>query len=189
MGQGSAFQNSEICEKFGCCLGIYDAGVYHKVCLTVNWKVRLSGGQCGESAERGGASGVQKLREAVFCIFPSGICISSFEPIIRATIAKGSTVHTDEYNIYNRLPEWGFERKTVCHSIGEFARDDDGDGICEVHVSTMEGFWSLLRSWLRPHRGVSQQYFGQFFSLQNSFYVISVSETVQIRSYSDDRHC
>jgi len=28
------------------------------------------------------------------------------------------------------------------------ARDDDGDGFCEVHVNTMEGFWSLLRSWL-----------------------------------------
>jgi transposase len=22
---------------------------------------------------------------------------------------------------------------------------------------TLEGFWSLLRSWLRPHRGVSQE--------------------------------
>jgi transposase-like protein len=21
----------------------------------------------------------------------------------------------------------------------------------------MEGFWSLLRSWLRPHRGISQE--------------------------------
>ncbi len=29
----------------------------------------------------------------------------------------------------------------------------DGDGFCEVHVNTMEDFWSLLRSWLRPHRG------------------------------------
>ena len=27
----------------------------------------------------------------------------------------------------------------------------------EVHVNTMEGFWSLLRSWLRPHRGISQE--------------------------------
>ena len=33
---------------------------------------------------------------------------------------------------------------------------DDGDGFCEVHVNTMEGFWSLLRSWLRPHREISQ---------------------------------
>lgn len=23
----------------------------------------------------------------------------------------------------------------------EYARDDDGDGFCEVHVNTMEGFW------------------------------------------------
>ncbi len=64
---------------------------------------------------------------------------------------------TDEYNIYNRLEQWGFEHKTVNHSAGEYARDEDGDGFCEVHVNTMEGFWSLLRSWLRPHRGVSQE--------------------------------
>jgi transposase len=24
-------------------------------------------------------------------------------------------------------------------------------------VNTLEGFWSLLRSWLRPHRGISQE--------------------------------
>ena len=39
----------------------------------------------------------------------------------------------------------------------KFARDDDGDGFCEVHVNTMEGFWSLFRSPGRPHRGVSQE--------------------------------
>jgi len=45
----------------------------------------------------------------------------------------------------------------VNHSKGEYARDEDGDGFHEVHVNTMEGFWSLLRSWLRPHRGISQE--------------------------------
>lgn len=24
-------------------------------------------------------------------------------------------------------------------------------------MNTIEGFWSLLRSWLRPHRGISQE--------------------------------
>ena len=24
-------------------------------------------------------------------------------------------------------------------------------------MSTLEGVWSLLRSWLRPHRGISQE--------------------------------
>jgi transposase-like protein len=47
-----------------------------------------------------------------------------------------------------------------------YARDEDGDGFHEVHVNTMEGFWSLLRSWLRPHRGISQEklpYYLAFF--------------------------
>lgn len=48
-------------------------------------------------------------------------------------------------------------RWQVCHGRSEYARDEDGDGVYEVHVNTIEGFWSLLRSWLRPHRGISQE--------------------------------
>jgi len=61
--------------------------------------------------------------------------------------------------------------KSVNHGRGEYARDEDGDGFCEVHVNTMEGFWSLLRSWLRPHRGISQEklpvYLGFFEFVHN----------------------
>jgi transposase-like protein len=78
-------------------------------------------------------------------------------PLIKRTIDPGSIVYTDEYDIYNRLNDWGYTHETVCHAAGEFARDGDGDGFCEVHVNTLEGFWSLLRSWLRPHRGISQE--------------------------------
>jgi hypothetical protein len=59
-----------------------------------------------------------------------------------------------------QLPAWGCQHKTVCHGRGgrgKYARDEDGDGFHEIHVNTIEGFWSLLRSWLRPHRGVSQE--------------------------------
>jgi transposase len=82
---------------------------------------------------------------------------ATIRPLIAATIAPGTLVHTDEYDIYSRLEEWGYRHKTVCHGKGEYARDEDGDGFCEVHVNTMEGVWSLPRSWLRPHRGVSQE--------------------------------
>lgn len=82
---------------------------------------------------------------------------NTIKPLILQTIIAGTLIYTDEYNIYNRLPEWGYSHKTVNHSQGEYARDEDGDGFCEVHVNTMEGFWSLLRSWLRPHRGISQE--------------------------------
>ncbi len=78
-------------------------------------------------------------------------------PLILTTITAGSTVHTDEYNIYGRLTQWGYEHETVCHSRGEYARDEDGDGFHEVHVNTLEGFRSLLRSRLRPHRGISRE--------------------------------
>jgi transposase len=92
-------------------------------------------------------------------------------PLIKQTIALGTEVFTDEYDIYARLPEWGYTHRTVCHATGEFARDEDGDGFCEVHVNTIEGFWSLLRSWLRPHRGISQEklplYLGFFEFVHN----------------------
>jgi transposase-like protein len=81
----------------------------------------------------------------------------TIQPILEAALAPGTMVYTDEYDIYGRLTDWGYEHKTVCHSQGEYARDEDGDGFHEVHVNTMEGVWSLLRSWLRPHRGISQE--------------------------------
>src|SRR5690242_1856664 len=74
----------------------------------------------------------------------------TIEPIIGATVARGSLVYIDEYDIYARLDEWGYGHETVCHARGEYARDEDGDGFFEVHVDTMEGVWPLLRSWLRP---------------------------------------
>jgi transposase len=96
----------------------------------------------------------------------------TIQPIIEAGVAKGARVHTDEYDIYARLEAWGYQHKTVCHGRGEYARDEDGDGFCEVHVNTMEGVWSLLRSWLRPHRGISQEklplYLGFFQVVHNA---------------------
>jgi transposase-like protein len=80
----------------------------------------------------------------------------TIKPLILQYIAPGTQVYTDEYTIYDRLEEWGYRHKTVNHSAREYARDEDGDGFCEVHSNTIEGFWSLLRSWLRPHRGISQ---------------------------------
>lgn len=97
---------------------------------------------------------------------------ATIAPFLRAAIAPGTTVYTDEYDIYSRLKEWGYEHLTVNHGRGEYARDDDGDSFHEVHVNTMEGCWSLLRSWLRPHRGISQEkpplYVGFFQFVHNA---------------------
>jgi transposase-like protein len=97
---------------------------------------------------------------------------TTIKPIIEAAVAGGTQIYTDEYDIYARLEEWGYGHKSVHHGSGEYARDEDGDGFHEVHVNTMEGFWSLLRSWLRPHRGISQEklpiYLGFFQFVHNA---------------------
>jgi transposase-like protein len=88
---------------------------------------------------------------------PADVRQVSVRPVIEAAVAGGASVHTDEYGVYARPEAWGYRHKTVCHARGGYARDEDGDGFCEVHVNTAEGLWSLLRSWLRPHRGLSQE--------------------------------
>lgn len=96
---------------------------------------------------------------------------ATIRSLIDQLMTPGTRVYTDEYDLYHRLPAWGFDHHTVCHSRGEYARDEDGDGVHEVHVNTAEGFWSLLRSWLRPHRGISQEklplYLGFFQFVHN----------------------
>ncbi len=103
---------------------------------------------------------------------PPNVQQATIEPILTEAVAPATLIHTDEYAIYARLSVWGYGHKTVCHAQGEYARDEDGDGFCEVHVNTIEGFWSLLRSWLRPHRGISQEklpiYLGFFQFVHNT---------------------
>jgi transposase-like protein len=114
---------------------------------------------------------IQRGGEVVIAML-SNVKQTTIAPLIKATIVPGSLIYTDEYAIYTPLSKWGYEHKTVCHGRGEYARDQDGDGFCEVHINTMEGFWSLLRSWLRPHRGISQEklplYLGFFEFVHNA---------------------
>ena len=113
---------------------------------------------------------IQRNGEVFIQMMPN-VQQTTIKPVITKVVKLGSLIYTDEYNIYARLPAWGYEHQTVNHSLGEYARDEDGDGFHEIHVNTMEGFWSLLRSWLRPHRGVSQEklpfYLGFFEFVHN----------------------
>ena len=80
----------------------------------------------------------------------------TLEGLVQATTVPGATLNTDEWQAYGRVPELGREHVTVNHGAKEWARDDDGDGVREVHTNTMEGTWTGLRNFLRPFRGVSK---------------------------------
>jgi transposase len=51
------------------------------------------------------------------------------------------------------------------HGDKEWARDEDGDGVREVHRDTMEGTWTGLRNYLRPFRGVSKWYLAGYVAI------------------------
>jgi transposase len=84
-----------------------------------------------------------------------------------ASTEEGATVCTDEWGGYHRLSEENRGHATVNHTPGqrEWARDDDGDGIREVHDNTLEGLWAALRTFLRPFRGVSKHYLSQYVAV------------------------
>lgn len=88
---------------------------------------------------------IQRGGEVVIKMLPH-VQQQTIKPIITATIAHGTQVMTDEYDIYAKLPAWGDGHKTVCHSKGEYARDEDGEGFCEVHVNTIEGFFEYVHN-------------------------------------------
>ena len=89
----------------------------------------------------------------------------TIQPKVEAKTKEGATVYTDESSAYNRISDSGREHGTVCHSMREYARDDDSDGFCEVHCNTMEGIWTGLRNFLRPFRGVHKKYLAQYVAM------------------------
>jgi transposase-like protein len=120
---------------------------------------------------QGGRGILEKERPPVFGMIERGSHVvinllanvkqKTIEPFITDTIDPGTLIYTDEYSMYARLCAWGYDHKSVNHGRGEFARDEDGDGFCAAHVNTMEGFWSLLRSWLlhsAPFAGIPKQF-------------------------------
>jgi len=88
--------------------------------------------------------------------------------MLRRTSA-GAIVNTDEWHAYDWLPRDGRIRRNVCHKDEsgrqEWARDDDGDGLREVHCNTSEGLWTGLRNFLRPFRGVNKKYLAQYVAV------------------------
>jgi transposase len=97
--------------------------------------------------------------------------------------ADGTMVYTDEWGGYHGLPGADRRHATVNHTPGEreWARDDDGDGVREVHDNTLEGLWAALRTFLRPFRGVSKHYLNQYVAVFQWVYNLkeAIPETIR----------
>lgn len=71
-------------------------------------------------------------------------------------------INTDEYQSYHGLAR---AHDRVCHGQHEWARDDDGDGFCEVHCNTTEGLGTDVRNFLHPFKGVHKKHLAGYIAL------------------------
>ena len=72
--------------------------------------------------------------------------------IVEGNVPPQSTIlYTDEASNYRGVHP---QHASVCHSAKEWVRDDDGDGVREVHCNSCEGAGTGLRTFLRTFRGV-----------------------------------
>jgi transposase-like protein len=110
------------------------------------------------------------------------------EGVVGGSSRAGAMVYTDEWRSYDHLPEMGRGHATVCHAIGEWARDDDGDGIREVHDNTLEGMWTGLRNHLRIFRGVNKKYLHQYIAIFEWSYNMKRATPEFLRALLGIRH-
>jgi transposase-like protein len=71
-------------------------------------------------------------------------------------VAKGALIHTDEYDIYARVSYGDTDTRPFATDAANMRAMRTATAFMKS-VSIRRGFWSLLRSWLRPHRGVAQE--------------------------------
>ena len=81
----------------------------------------------------------------------------TIQPEVECATHDDANVYTDECSAYAHLGKTGRIHACVCHTQDEWARDDDGDGVREVHCNTLEGIWTGLRNFLRPFRGIHKK--------------------------------
>jgi len=88
---------------------------------------------------------------------------STTRTIIEGNVPPHSTIlYTDEASNY---PGVHPHHASVCYGAREWARDDDGDGIREVHCNSCEGAGTGLRTGERTFRGVHKYYLADYVAI------------------------
>lgn len=87
------------------------------------------------------------------------------QEVVQHLVPPGAAIlYTDEWPGYGPVgAALAIDHATVRHGPDEmgrreWARDDDGDGIREVHCNSCEGATTGLRTYLRGFRGVHKKY-------------------------------
>jgi transposase-like protein len=112
------------------------------------WSIRKRGTKRGRGTSKQPVFGIlERNRGIVRAFLVPDVKKKTILPIILATVAVGSTIYSDAYQLYQETPEHGYRHAFVDHHQHEYGRGD-------VHSNGMEGFWGFLKRRLKTTGGI-----------------------------------
>lgn len=100
---------------------------------------KKTGGKRGRGSENKTPTfGMAQRKGRIKAVVVPDVKSKTILPIVKEHVETGSDVHTDEFQIYNRLAGLGYNHHRVMHSAKIYVRGN-------VHTNTIEGFWSLVK--------------------------------------------
>ena len=96
-------------------------------------------GKRGRGAEgKTPVAGIVERRGRIVACKVMNVRAKTLLPILRDSVARGSTVYTDELGSYNQVGRLGYRHKRIRHAAKVYV-------IGDIHTNTVDGFWSLLK--------------------------------------------
>lgn len=95
-------------------------------------------GRAGADSHKVPVFGIVERRGRVMAVTIPNAKRATLLPHVRQHVIPASTVYTDEFRSYNRLYRDGYKHRRINHSEQVYVSGD-------VHVNTIEGFWSLTK--------------------------------------------
>lgn len=98
---------------------------------------------------------LQRGGEVMTKVIPD-VAKHTVQPLIEEHVAKGSTVHTDEFLSYRGLDKQGYDHRLVDHGAKQYVSGD-------CHVNGLENFWKHLKCSIKgTHMAVSRKHLPKY---------------------------
>lgn len=95
-------------------------------------------GRPGKNSHKVPVFGVVERKGRVMAVTVPNVRKATLMPHVERRVLPASTIYTDELKSYNALEGRGYRHRRVNHSEAVYVSGD-------VHVNTIEGFWSLVK--------------------------------------------
>ena len=95
-------------------------------------------GTMGRGVGKTPVFGMVERKGRVVAVTVPNVKRATVMPHITQRVLPATMMYTDEYKVYKRLPQEGYNHRRINHSAKVYVSGD-------VHTNTIEGFWSLVK--------------------------------------------